>query len=285
MTHEQETTLPNDQIYEELRDKFALVGKQAKEMIDLWRGGSKDIIEKVNVNGLTDVVTQVEREIEILTASAVQELIPGTPLLGEESFHDNYHITEADTFVVIDPVDGTRQFISGSDEWSISICAVNKGQPVVGMVYMPDKNELYMATKGKGVLLNDIPLNDFYSSRTQPPPTIAVSPRQIREENYGHKVLNTGLTPIGVASLTPKIGALLRGESQAAVYFPQAGQSASLWDYAAAYFLLEEAGGKMTSLTGEPLPFKGEGIIHREGWLAVANAKDYQRYLDSLKIE
>ncbi|MBI4685672.1 MAG: hypothetical protein HY755_10790 [Nitrospirae bacterium] len=58
------------------------------------------------------------------------------------------------------------------------------------------------------------------------------------------------------------------GEADAAVYFPQPGKSAKVWDYAAALLMIEELGGSMTTLGGLMMPFREQAIVHRDGWLA-----------------
>jgi len=97
---------------------------------------------------------------------------------------------------------------------------------------------------------------------------IAVSPRQIKDPVFGESIRRTGLVAAEVSALTPKICAILRGEVQSAVYFPQDGQSAALWDYAAGVLLVQEFGGRISSLCGADLPFRGADIIHKKGWLA-----------------
>jgi len=75
----------------------------------------------------------------------------------------------------------------------------------------------------------------------------------------------------------------MRGEINAAVYFPQEGQSAILWDYAAAVLLVHEAGGQITSLCGNELSFSGEEVVHRKGWIATRSSIFHSLLLSCLQ--
>lgn len=232
-----------------------------------WRAGKKDVIDKVNANGVHDVVTKVDLAIEELAEKVSNDLIPGIKVFGEESFKYDFSVTKEPFYIVIDPIDGTKEFVKGTPDWSISICAVENGIPVVSSVFMPDRNEVFTAVKGSGIRLND----RLLTLNGNVPNEIAVSPRQIKDVNIGKRILTSTHKPVEVPALTPKICAILRGDVSAAVYFKQEGQSALLWDYAASVLLVSELGGKITSLTGEDLPFIGNDVIHKEGWLATNN--------------
>lgn len=244
--------------------KFDDVNKEAVHFVRQWRSGQKQVLDKVNANGTQDVVTDVDMAIESLTRLTFAGTIP---VFGEEGFHDDTSVVEKPLYIVVDPIDGTKEFAKGNDEWSISLCAVQNGTPVVASIFMPDKGECFTAIKNKGVRLNGLPLNLQQASNGR----IAVSPRQIKDPKFGEYIRRTGLVAAEVSALTPKICALLRGEVQSAVYFPQDGQSAALWDYAAGVLLVQEYGGRISSLCGAELPFRGADIIHKKGWLATRN--------------
>lgn len=255
---------PTEPASELILASFNEINQAATSVINQWRLGQKEIIDKVNVNGTHDVVTDVDIAIENIT----NETFSGTvPVFGEESFRSDLSLLEESLYIVVDPIDGTKEFVKGSDEWSISLCAVQNGVPIVASIFMPDKRQHFTAVRGKGLKLNGSILQPSDSARR----SIAVSPRQIKDPKIIEHITRTGLNPLEISALTPKICALLRGEVHSAVYFPQQGQSASLWDYAAGVLLIQESGGKITSLCGSELPFRGNGIIHKKGWLATRN--------------
>lgn len=225
-------------------EAFKMINSEAVEIVAKWRTGQKNVLDKVNANGVRDVVTEVDLAIEELAGKVFKDLIPGIKVFGEENFKHDFSVTKGSFYIVIDPIDGTKEFVKGTPDWSISICAVENGIPVVSSVFMPDRNEVFTAAKGSGTRLNDrllIPKRDTLSE-------IAVSPRQIKDENIAKRILASAHKPIEVPALTPKICAILRGDVSAAAYFKQEGQSASLWDYAASVLLIKELGGNITSL-------------------------------------
>ena len=142
---------------------------------------------------------------------------------------------------------------------------------------MPQCNLRFSACKGLGVICNGEVISpkkhDVRMTR------IAVSPRQIHVPEFKARIQRSGFMPVPVSTLTVKIVSILLGKVDAGVYFPQEGKSANIWDYAAAILLLEEFGGKMTSLDGSPMPFNGQKMIHRGGWLATNCSCDHNELL------
>ena len=147
--------------------------------------------------------------------------------------------------------------------------------PVVGSIYMPDKNDWFITSFQGGVRCNG---KRIYKKPNQEQ-RVAVSPRQIKNVSVMKTVEKFGLVPVTVSAFTPKICAILRGEVDAAVYFPLEDQLCTIWDYAAPVTLISRFGGKITSLTGEVLPFQGKGIVHKAGWLAANDNKLHRELL------
>lgn len=261
--------------YRQIENKFYEINLQAIAIVKKWREGNRQINSKINANGKQDVVTDADIEIQDYTTRLFNGSIP---VFGEESFKNDFSITYEPFYIVIDPIDGTKEFAKGGSDWSISLCAVENGKPVISSLFMPDRNELFTAVKGHGVYLNGLPLPILESATKR----LAVSPRQISVPEFNQSIIQSGSFPIEVPALTPKICALLRGEVDSAVYFPQLGQSASLWDYAASVLLVHEFGGRMSSLCGKELPFRGSEIIHKCGWLATRSQDSHNELLACL---
>lgn len=250
-----------------LLNSFKAINQQSLVFISNWRANHGITLDKINANGVHDVVTDVDIAIEDLTRQAVARTAPGIKVFGEENFKNDFTATEEPCYVVVDPIDGTKEFVKGTPDWSISICAVENGIPVVASVFLPDKGELFTSIRGAGVFLNDRPLDVIYEKNN----LIGVSPRQIQEDVFRSKIEGSRLKPVHISALTPKICSILRGDIDAAIYFEQTGVSASLWDYAAVHLLIHESGGRMTSLYGSELPFSGKEVIHTGGWIATSS--------------
>jgi len=155
---------------------------------------------------------------------------------------------------IIDPIDGTRAFINGRTDWSISVALVEDGRPIVGPVFAPNEGELFVATAGKGATCNGIPL------RATPGDALEgariAGPRRILDQLVA---LNTGIVAEPrIHSLALRLARVAQGELDAAV----AGGNAHDWDLAAADLLVHEAGGALTTFAGQSLIYNQPYPVH-----------------------
>jgi myo-inositol-1(or 4)-monophosphatase len=102
-----------------------------------------------------DVVSQADREAESLIIDALTTAFPDDGFLGEEGALRNL---DAPAVWVIDPIDGTRNFVTGVPFWCISIGLVVDGSAVLGLIYDPPRDELFLAERGKGAYANGAPI-------------------------------------------------------------------------------------------------------------------------------
>jgi len=111
-------------------------------------------VHKLNVmkKGPTDYVTEVDRRVEEIVFEKIKEYYPDDNFLGEESGHE---VNTSETTWILDPIDGTTNFIHGIPQFAVSIGLCKNKVPILGVVYDPFKNELFCAEKGKGALMND----------------------------------------------------------------------------------------------------------------------------------
>lgn len=236
---------------------------------------------KTGANGSKEIVTEVDKEVEEICIKFLSSFFPEIPVLAEEHYEKGSVLPREGWVFIIDPIDGTAEFSRGSHEWSISLSAVNNLMPHVGMLIMPQDNLRFSACRGAGVVCNKETMLPKEQSEYRK--KIAVSPRQIQIPEFNVRIRQSGFRPIPVSTLTIKIVSILLGRVDAGIYFPQQGKSANIWDYAAAILLLEEFGGKMTSLDGSSMPFSGQRIIHRDGWLATNGYCDHNELLRRLQ--
>ncbi len=255
-------------LYQDILKLFMRISNESIGFVDAWRRGKKDILIKINVNNQIDVVTELDYQIERNAKKNLNKHYPEFEFVGEEGFKGNFEIFDQNYFI-IDPIDGTKAFVKGSKDWGISICAVIDGVPSIALLNIPDKHLLITGIKNEKVCLNGIPIE----IKTTVNQKVAISPRQLTMVEKCFK--KTSYVPQEMSALTPKVAAVMTGDVEAALYFPENGKSASIWDYAAACFLLEEAGGVMKSFDGNNLPYSGEGTIYRGGWIASRSDKTY----------
>lgn len=236
---------------------------------------------KTGANGSEEIVTEVDKEVEEICIKFFSSFFPKIPVLAEEHYKKGDILPRKGWVFIIDPIDGTSEFSRGSHEWSISLSAIRNLIPRVGMLIMPQESLRFSACKGMGTACNGktiFPKKQGISGKK-----IAVSPRQIQISEFKARIRRSKFKAIPISTLTIKIVSILMGRVDAGIYFPESGKSASIWDYAAAILLLEEFGGKMTSLDGLPMPIGQQRIIHKDGWLATKYFCDHNELLRNLQ--
>jgi 3'(2'), 5'-bisphosphate nucleotidase len=174
---------------------------------------------------------------------------------------------------IIDPLDGTRDFIDKTGEYAIHIALAYQGSPVVAVVAVPEAEKIYFATKGKGTFVETLqgevtPIRVSDRDRTEDL-SLVVS-RTHRDERF-QKLIDR--LPIGgrnyVGSVGCKISTIL--EKQSDIYISLSGKSAPKdWDFAAPELILTEAGGKFTHFNGDPLTYN-KGDVRQWGGLLASN--------------
>jgi myo-inositol-1(or 4)-monophosphatase len=155
---------------------------------------------------------------------------------------------------IVDPIDGTRAYIAGRADWTISVALVEDGRPLLAALYAPVTDEMFLALRGAGATLNGASMT---ASRGD---TLARA-RLAGPKRYLDKL--SGLTPDILAqpkvhSLALRLTRVAHGEFDAAFASPGSHD----WDLAAADLLVHEAGGAMTTLAGEALTYNRPEPVH-----------------------
>lgn len=208
------------------------------------RAFSRDQAELKSAN---DLVSYVDRGAEDQLSEALGRLIPGSGFIMEET---GYHHADADAVWVIDPLDGTTNFVFGIPVFSISVALRLNGQTVIGVVYEVNRDELFLATRGGGATLNDARIRTGTADRLQDCLIATGFPfrRFGRVDEYmlmlRDFMLNTrGVRRLGSAAIDLAYTAMGRfdGFFETNLY---------PWDVAAGALLVEEAGGTVTDFFG-----------------------------------
>ncbi len=197
-------------------------------------------------------VTKADREAEVVIEKALAELTPDIPMVGEEASSEGRvpDLSNTDYFWCVDPLDGTREFISGSGDYTVNIALIHKGVPVLGVVYVPVKGELY-AGHGPGTAtryLEDTDKEKPIHVRRPPASGLTV----VSSVNHGNaERLEEFLKDYKVAKSVKRGSSLkicLIAAGKADLY-PRLGPTCE-WDIAAADAVLRAAGGIITDLQG-----------------------------------
>ncbi|MEP3048554.1 MAG: 3'(2'),5'-bisphosphate nucleotidase CysQ [Roseibium sp.] len=173
--------------------------------------------------------------------------------LSEETV-DNPDRLKCERVFIVDPIDGTRAFLAGGDEWTVSIAVVDNGRPVAGAVYCPRREEMFLAAKGNGAFLNSNKMGVSgkaeISNATLTGPHSIITNRDVTAAGFqGTDVLRSLAYRLAVvAAGRVDVGAARGGPSD--------------WDLAAADLLVQEAGGRMTNLAGQSLIYNQAKTRH-----------------------
>lgn len=187
------------------------------------------------------VVTQADLAVDEFLKSALHDKRPSYGWLSEETA-DSAARLSCRRLWIVDPIDGTRSFASGGDEWCIGAALVEDGRPILAALYRPVGQAFYCAAKHHGAFRNDLPM--------QPRDGISVAGASLIGTGKALKAV-TGV----VASATPNIPLLLRlahvaaGQADIALSFGFKND----WDLAAGDLLVTEAGGRVSQLDGKEM--------------------------------
>ena len=187
-------------------------------------------------------------------SEGLSAMTPAFPVLSEESKEVPYPERESwRRYWLIDPLDGTKEFIKRRDEFTVNVALIERGEPALGVVYAPAMEELYYAARGLGA---------FKRKELEPPERIAVSDYRVSgvtlvvSRSHPDARVEELLRKIG-PSESLEIGSSLKlclvAEGRAHLY-PRFGPTME-WDIAAAQCVVEEAGGKVTDLSGRRLRY------------------------------
>ncbi|ANB57220.1 inositol monophosphatase family protein [Anoxybacillus sp. B7M1] len=207
----------------------------------------------------SDLVTNVDKEVEQFFIERIRQTFPSHRVLGEEGFGDC--ISALDGIVwIIDPIDGTMNFIHQRRNFAISIGIFADGIGMLGYVYDVVHDELYYAQKGKGAFLNDQPL----------PVLQPVSiPEAIICLNASWIIENKQVDPKQLARLVQEVrGTRSYGSAALEMAYIAAGRldayltmRLSPWDFAGGLVIVKEVGGLVTNIDGEPLDLLGPSSV------------------------
>lgn len=208
-------------------------------------------------------VTAADREAEAILVRALHEAAPGVPVVAEEAVAGGHTPEAAEVFFLVDPLDGTREFVARRPEFTINIGLVAHGRPVFGLVYAPASAELFV-TLGPGraasaTLPPDAPVSNLAACALTPLATrepdparlVAIESRSARTAGTDRLLRQLGVRQTLVSGSSIKFCVIARGDAD---LYPRLGET-SEWDTAAGQAILEAAGGTVRTLEGAPLAY------------------------------
>jgi 3'(2'), 5'-bisphosphate nucleotidase len=228
--------------------------------------------QKVNALEELEEVTAADREANELIVSRLNREFPHDGILAEESTDTEDRLGK-DRVWLIDPMDGTKNFIQRDGDFAVQIGLTVAGETVAGVVYQPTRELLYRAVRGHGAWMEDgnkTVTRLGVSDRTQPNEMVLASSRSHRSPRMERVVNAIGFKEeTRRGSVGVKIG--LIAEQKADLYL-HLSPSTKQWDTCAPEIILTEAGGQLTDLFGQPLRYNAARIDNQNGVVATNGA-------------
>ena len=232
-----------------------LAVKAGVAILEIYESGDFGVDHKTDDSPLTKA-DLASHQVIIQGLSAIT---PDIPVLSEESAQISYEERKTwDKYWLVDPLDGTKEFIKRNGEFTVNIALIEKGKPVLSCVYVPVSKVSYSAAVGVGVYKRDNGQKRAISvmKHSRFKPTIVGSRSHMSDDV---KAYLERLGQHELVSMGSSLKFCLVAEGKADLY-PRLGLT-SEWDTAAAQCIVEQAGGYVVTLDGKPLKYNSKDSL------------------------
>ncbi len=264
----------------ELRIAIELAREAGAAILDYYDRPLK--IEQKSDSGDSEPVTQADKAANEIIVQRLQREFPDDGMLAEESIDTSRRLSKERVWM-IDPLDGTTGFIDGNGDFAVQIGLAENGQPVLGVVYQPLTGVLYRAVRGGGSWIErpEFEVERAYvSDHTDVSTMRLAASRSHRSPRMDTVVKAFGLKEeVRRGSVGIKVGLIV--ERQCDLYIHLSPRTKQ-WDTCAPEIILQEAGGLLTDLFGQPLTYNNADVQNRNGVVA-SNAVAHERIINSLQ--
>lgn len=228
-------------------------------------------------------VTEADLAAHVCLQEGLEQLTPGIPILSEEGNLPSFKIRQQwQHYWLLDPLDGTRGFLRGCDEFSVNIAFIENQQPVLGVIYAPILKSCYFAFKN-GAAYRQI--GDKASETIQSDSLDWTNLRLLIGQYHSSKRLNLLMErfkQLKVLRLNSSLKFCKIAEGGADIY-PRYGPTGE-WDTGAGQCILQEAGGLVVDLMGQPLHYNARDSLINPPFLAVGDPSQVEKILQSLPM-
>ncbi|MBO2945283.1 inositol monophosphatase [Paenibacillus sp. F411] len=252
-----------------------------------WIKSKQGTVQQLNTKtSAQDLVTEVDKGAEQMIRRLILTHFPDHAILGEEGVEPGPEASakaletalEEDYVWIIDPVDGTTNYVHGFPFYSVSIALAYQGEIILGVIYDPSRDELFIAEKGKGAYVHGNP--------TRVSGEVVLSDSLVATGFPIDAASNLPQNMEALQAIVPKVRNVRAGGSAALhLAYVAAGRLSAYWeiglnawDVAAGVLLIEESGGRVTDTNGSPYSLKvrniaaTNGAIHEELLQVLADA-------------
>jgi 3'(2'), 5'-bisphosphate nucleotidase len=216
----------------------------------------------------TSPVTEADRAAELIILAALARAAPGVPVIAEEEVAAGRIPAHDDTYFLVDPLDGTKEFIRGGDDYTVNIGLIAGGTPKLGVVFAPATGRLHGGIVGEGAWLDEGSGRTPIETRRRGELTTAVASKShLNQATIDY--LEAAVGNCGYVSVGSSLKFCIVAEGRADIY-PRAAPT-SEWDTAAGHAVLLAAGGLVDGPDGNPLRYGKPAFLNRafvatSGW-------------------
>lgn len=218
-------------------------------------------------------VTEADESAERIILAVLGEIAPTIPVVAEESTaRDGAPEVENGRFWLVDPLDGTREFVAGRDEFTVNIALIEDGNPILGVVYLPALDDLYLGIAGGGAWRQrrgDDSLRTIAVRRPRAEGLTVLASRSHRTPEVDAYLEHLNVASLRAAGSSLKFCVLACGEAD---LYPRFGRTME-WDTAAGDAVLRAAGGSVATIDGAPLRYAKPGFANPD-FIARGGAAD-----------
>jgi 3'(2'), 5'-bisphosphate nucleotidase len=250
--------------YGVLIDELAVAAREAGEAIlQIVRRGFE-----VEAKQDTSPVTAADRAAELVILAALARAAPGVPVIAEEQVAAGHIPAHDEIYFLVDPLDGTKEFIRGGDDYTVNIGLIERGVPRLGVVYAPATARLHGGCVGEGAWLDEGEGRVPIATRARGEEVTAVASKShLNQATIDY--LEAAVGTCGYVSIGSSLKFCIVAEGQADIY-PRAAPT-SEWDTAAGHAVLLAAGGLVDGPDGEALRYGKRAFLNRafvatSGW-------------------
>jgi myo-inositol-1(or 4)-monophosphatase len=222
--------------------------------------------------GASSPVSEADIAVNDLLERRLRGATPAYGWLSEESVDDDERLGKPLVWIV-DPIDGTRAYLAGREDWCVSVALVAGATPVLAAVFAPATDEFFFAGRGQGATHNDLAIHASIGTGLD------------FSRMAGPKPLVQRLSPSAEEiTLFPRIGSLalrLCRVAQGSLDAAFAGGQSRDWDLAAANLIVQEADGRMTALSGDTIEYNRREVAH--GVLVAAGRDRHARIVEHFR--
>lgn len=258
---------PFTRVFPETELAFRAIRAAADRVLQVYNGAF-EAAEKEDKSP----VTKADLESHGVITRILSE--SNTPIVSEEGEGNSI---SSSRFWLVDPLDGTREFVDKNGEFTIMIALVENGKPIVGAISHPLADTVYMAQSGQGAFRHSggqwsqLQVSDITSLAGS---RAVISRSHVSPEELG---FIDSLKVSGYARLGSSLKALRICAGEAELYFA-ANSKMKQWDTCASYCLAVESGGKMTDMFGEEINYSTEAASHKKG-IVISNGRIHDQFI------